>query len=60
MTLKLWETVCQTIHHLLEYVESAFKDHFRCQPVTNCCEFRFLLEADLVPSTGYKINFLVK
>ena len=31
-----------------------------CQPMTTCCEFRFLVGTDLLPSTGFKMNFLVK
>ena len=42
-------------------LESAFKDHhLYCQPMTDCCEFRFLVGADLLPSVGFKTNFMVK
>ena len=30
-----------------------------CQPMTDCYEFRFLV-ANLLPSIGFKMNFLVK
>ena len=40
---------------------SVFKDHpLHCQPMTDCCEFRFLVGADLLPSTGFNMTFLVK
>ena len=47
------------IHHLLEYMGSAFKYH-HFQPMTNCCELRFLVGDNLLPSTGFEMNFLVK
>ena len=28
--------------------------------MTNCCEFRFLVGADLLPATGFRMNFLLK
>ena len=53
MFYKLYE--CNTIHHLLEYMGNSFKDrNLHCEPMTNCCEFRFLLGADLLPLLNLK------
>ena len=46
------------IHLILEYMGGAFKDH--CQSMTKCCEFRFLVWAELLWFTGSKMNFLDK
>ena len=35
-----------------------FQGH--CQPRTDWCWFELLVGADLLPSTGFKVNFLVK
>ena len=49
------------MHQLLEYMGSTFKDHhLHYPPMTDCCEFRFHSGADLLPSTGFNMNFLVK
>ena len=53
--------VCNTVHYLLLCLGRAFKDHhFLCLPMMDCYEFWFLVVADLLSSTGFKMNFLVK
>ena len=44
-------SVCNTIHHLPKYMGSA---------LNNGREFRIVVGVDLLPSTGFKMNFLVK
>ena len=42
-------------------MRSAFKDIFlTVNPITEWCWFGILVEADLLPSSGFKMNFLVK
>jgi len=54
---KLKESVFHIIHLLLEYIGSASKDHFlHCQPMTDFCESKFLVGADLLPSIEIKID----
>ena len=44
-----------TLHYLLEYLGSNLKDHcLHCQPMTDSCEFSFLVGADLLPSMDLK------
>ena len=42
------------------YGEHFQRLHLRYQPMTDCCGFGILVGADLLPSTGFKMNFLVK
>ena len=57
----LQESVCNTIHHLLEYMESPIKDLVLIvNPSLTGVDFGSLVRADLLPSTGFKMDFLIK
>ena len=45
-----------SIYNMIHHVESTFKDLHR-QPMTDCYEFRFLVGADLLSCTGFKMHF---
>jgi hypothetical protein len=52
--------LCNTIHHLLEYMGSAFKGLvFILKPMTNQCWFGILVGADLLPLLRLLLNDLL-
>ena len=58
--LKMLQIGCNGVSLTWTYGESFQGPCPHCQPMINWCWFEILVGADLLPSTGFKMNFLIK